>query len=285
MRIFPLITSFLFLSIQLQSQSITGRVVCASDDKPLVYASIGVIGTSRGTIANEHGIFRIDVKDLPMKSVVRFSMIGFESETFSIEELLDKENTILLKNQMYTLSEVVIKPSSKVKKIGSTRFSPMAGVCGLSGQNVGQGYEIGTRLKLDDSPVRIKSLHIRIHKQSYDSSLFRLHIRNLSDSIPGTELLNKDILFTLAKESGWEEIDLSKFNLVYGGEIALTIEWIKVYGTDKKIQYKSDKTSYYTPAIFFSKKNSRGCLFTKWGGEGKWTRHEGHIPGFYLTVQ
>jgi len=285
MRIFSFITYLLFLSFQLHSQSISGKVICASDDKPLVYASIGVIGTARGTIADEHGIFRLDVNDLSLKSVVRFSMIGFKSQSFSIEELLEKENTILLDNQTYTLSEVVVKPSSKVKMIGSTGYSPMAGVCGLAGQNVAQGYEIGSRLSLGDTPVRLRSLHIRIHKQSFDSSLFRLHIRNIIDNKPVKELLSKDILFILARESGWAEIDLSKFNLVLGGEIALTIEWIKVYGTDKKLQYKSDNATYYTPVIFFSKKNNRGCIYTKWGSEGNWSMDEGESPSFYLTIQ
>jgi hypothetical protein len=285
MRIHLLISFFLFLSIQLQSQSIYGKVICASDKEPLVYVSIGVTGTSYGTISDENGTFSLDIKELPTNSIVRFSMIGFKSQSFSIEDLTNKENTIILENHIYQLSDIVVNPSSKKEKIGSTGHSPMAGVCGLAGKYVARGYEIGTRLGLGDSPVRLISLNIRIHQQSFDSSLFRLHIRNLIDSIPGAELLTKEILFPLTKESGWVEIDLRNFNLVFEGDIALTIEWIKVYGTDKKVQYKSDNATYFTPVIFFSKKNNRGCIYTKWGSEGKWSKDEGQSPAFYVTIQ
>jgi hypothetical protein len=49
-----------------------------------------VIETSAGTITSETGNFNLEVKDLPDKSVVRVSMIGFKARTFTIEELANK---------------------------------------------------------------------------------------------------------------------------------------------------------------------------------------------------
>lgn len=272
------------MSIQIQSQSVTGKVLGGSNREPLIYASIGVTETTRGTISDEFGNFSLDVRDLPSNSVVRFSMIGYKSRSFSIEELLKKGNLIILDNQAYRLSEIVIKPSGKIRKIGNSGYSPYGGICGLAGVNVAQGYEIGTKLDLGDSRGKIESLHIRIHEQSYDSSLFRLHIRSLVKGIPDAELLSSDILFTLAEESGWIETNLGKYNLVFEGEIALSIEWIKVYGTNSKIHLKSGDTKYFTPVIFFSKKKV-GCLYTKWGCEGKWSVTENQSPAFYVVIR
>jgi len=147
------------------------------------------------------------------------------------------------------------------------------------------GYEVGSEIKLGDTPVRLKSLHIRVNKQSFDSSLFRLHIRNIEENLPQKELLNNNILITITKVSGWVEIDLSEYNLVFEGDIALSLEWIKVIGLniDRLITANGDKKLY--AAVTFNVKQKVGCTFTKWGSEAKWTRHENSSPSIYLTVQ
>jgi hypothetical protein len=285
MKKLPLFVLFIFLNSQFYGQTIAGIVMSASDDKPLIYASAGVIGTSFGTITNEDGNFKLEVKGLPINSPVRFSMIGFKSQTYTIEELSNKENLLRLESETYKLSEVIVKPSGKLKKLGITDYSFKGGFCGWAMDGFGKGHEIGTQIELGVLPVKLISLNIRIYKQSYDSSLFRLHIRNIEKKLPYNEMLNKDILILITKESGWIEIDLNKYNLVFEGEIALSLEWIKVIGVDthKLITAKGIKQQF--PGVTFTIKRKEACLFTKWGSEAMWTRHEDRSPSIYLTVQ
>jgi hypothetical protein len=275
----------LFFNIQFYGQTITGYVIDNSNGEPLIYASIGVIGTTVGTITNEKGNFRLDVINLPPKSIVRISMIGFKSRTFTIDQLLIKQYSISLERETYNLPEVFVSPAGKLINVGTTSFSFKNGFCGWGGNDFGKGWEIGTKIDLGDSPKRLKSLHIRVNKQSFDSSLFRLHIRNILDSLPQNELLKTNILIAITKESGWITIDLSKYNLVFEGEIALSLEWIKVIGMDmnKLITSKGAKQSY--PAVTFNKKLNEGLTFTKWGTEAKWAYHDKSSPSIYLTVQ
>ena len=128
-------------------------------------------------------------------------------------------------------------------------------------------------------------MHIRVNKQSFDSSLFRLHIRDIVDSLPRNELLKTSILISITKESGWIAIDLSKYNLAFEGEIALTLEWIKVIGIDlnKLLTSKGINQSY--SAVTFNVKQKEGLTFTKWGTEAKWVYHDNNSPSIYLTVQ
>jgi len=275
----------IFLNLQLSGQIISGRVLNSSINEPLIYASIGVIETSTGTITNEAGNFKVDVKGLPINKVVRVSMIGFKSKTYTIEELSGKENTIFLEGEVYNLPDVVIKPGGKLSKVGTTRFSYKRGFCGWAGNEFGKGWEIGTKIDLGDYPKCLKSLHIRVYKQSFDSSLFRLHIRNIADSLPQNELLKTNILLTITRESGWITFDLDKYNLVFDGEIALSLEWIKVFGLDDNRLVKSDGVEQSFYAVTFNIKREEGITLYKWGTEAKWSILEKSSPSIYLTVQ
>ena len=84
MKKLPLFILFIFINYQFYGQTITGIVMSASDDKPLIYASVGVIGTSFGIITNEDGRFSLEVKGLPVSSLIRFSMIGYKSQTYKV---------------------------------------------------------------------------------------------------------------------------------------------------------------------------------------------------------
>jgi len=285
MKILLFTATSLFLSLQFYGQSITGMVFDASSGEPVVYASIGVIETSVGTITDEKGIFRLEVKNLPGKSIVRFSMIGFKAQTISIEELAMKENIIRLENEIYNLPEVIVNPGGKLEKVGTTGFSFKNGFCGWGGNDFGKGWEIGTKINLGNIPKRLKSLHIRVNKQSFDTSLFRLHIRNIADNMPTNELLKTDILISITKETGWVAFDLSKYNLVFEGEIALSLEWIKVAGMDLNNLITSNGTKQLYPAVTFNVKQKEGLTFSKWGSEAKWVIHEKSSPSIYLTVQ
>jgi hypothetical protein len=275
----------LFFNSQLFGQTISGFVIDNKNGEPLIYASIGVIGTTSGTITNENGNFRLDVKNLPAKSSVRISMIGFKARTFTLDQLLYETDTIRLEKETYNLPEVLVNPGGKVINAGTTSFSFKNGFCGWGGNDFGKGWEIGTKIDLGDTPKRLKSLHIRVNRQSYDSSLFRLHIRNIIDGLPQNELLNKNILLSLTEESGWITIDLNKYNMVFEGEIALTLEWIKATGMDmdKLIISKGINQSY--PAVTFNVKQKEGLIYTKWGSEANWTCSEKNSPSIFLTIQ
>lgn len=275
---------FIFFTFQLQGQNISGKVIDFSSGEPLAYVSIGVMETTKGTITDENGNFILDVAGQSIKLPVRISMIGYKSLTFTIEELLKNQNIIKLKSEPIQLASVTIKPYGKIKEVGTSKYSKGT-VCGWGGTDFGKGWEIGLRMELGTLPVRIKSLHFRLHKQSFDSSLFRLHIREIVDNMPRNELLDKNILITVTKESGWMDIDLSKYNLVFSGDIALSLEWIKVVGIHQDRLMKMNDSKQASPNVLFNVKKKQGCIYNRWGSEAKWVRDDSHSPTFYLTVQ
>lgn len=269
---------------QLNAQLITGKVFNKSTGEPLVYASIGVMETTHGTITNEQGDFSLDIKDIPINSNIRFSMIGFNSQTIPLNELRKEENVIRLEDQTYKLSEIIVKPSGRMRKVGISGFSK-SGYCGWSGTNYAAGWEIGSKIELGDRPVKVMSLNMRVHDQSFDSILFRIHIRKIVDSLPGPELLMNDILIHISKKSGWVQIDLRKYDLVFEGDVAISLEWIKIMGVNKPLYIVSGKIKGYAPSFLFNVKRNQGWSYRKWGIEDKWVRNEDSSPSFYLNVQ
>ena len=280
-----ILTIFLFaLTLQLQAQLINGKVIDSSSEKPLEYVNLGVIDTPIGITTNEKGEFNLDIKGQSPKAKVRISMIGYKPQTFPIEELTNKENIIKLVSEPIQLGDVTVKPFfGKLKKVGATD-NKHGGLCGWGGTQKGKGYEIGTKIELGTSPVLIRGLHVCLSKQSFESSLFRLHVRNIVDNLPSEELLTENILIPITKRSGRIDIDLTKYNLVFKDDIALTLEWINVTTTSKikPIEAVHGRKDY---CVLFNMIQKQGCIYTRWGSESKWSWKDGSSPSFYLTVQ
>lgn len=285
MKLLGIILFFLTLTMQLTGQIIEGKVLDSTSGEPLEYVSVGVINTSLGTITDENGQFRIDVTGQKPDAILRISMISYKPLTFTVKDLPIRQNTIKLVAAPTQLAEVVIRPSGKIKKVGTTSYTKPGNVCGWGGTSIGKGSEIGIKIELGERAVRLQSMHIRVHVQSFDSCLFRLHIRRIADNLPLNELLNNNVLIPIAKKSGWVDIDLSNYNLIFKGDIALTLEWLKVIGVNNDRLVKMNGSKEFTANVLFNIKKKQGTFYRKWANEDKWTRIDDQSPSFYLTVQ
>ncbi len=277
-----LLSMLVVIGVMSISQTITGNVVDAISGKPLMYASIGAVNTRFGTITNEKGEFTLPLNDISSDLSLRISMIGYEAKSFKLKELSDQNNTVELERKIVNIEEVIVKSGGEIRTVGTKKYS-MNRICGWEGNRRGQGHEIGTAINLGKKPVRLEKLHIHIYKQSFDSSLFRLHIRSIKDKLPNEELLNEDIILPVSGYKGWVEFDLNKYNIVLKGEVALCLEWLKVLKLNPK-KLISVNGRPKSANVLFSMKKNEGCSFTKWGVEDKWRKWDDASPTFYLTV-
>jgi hypothetical protein len=284
MKILSIYLIFTLVSVHINSQTIEGRVIDSLTGEPLIYTSIGIINTSIGTITDEEGNFIIKVEGQMPEAIVRISMISFAPQTFTVGELIGKENIIKLIKTPFQIATVVVKPSGKFRKIGNTDYSTKASSCGWGGSEYRKGNEIGLKIALGAYPVKLQSMHVRVHRQAFDSSLYRLHVRSIKNKEPFTELLTGNVLVTLSNEMGWADIDLSKYNIVLQGDIALTLEWIKVFGVNKNRAMKINQ-DIWTEYVLFNKNKKGGYTYTRWGTEAKWNVLNNGSPSIYLTIQ
>ena len=281
MKLFFLNILILLCYVESYGQILKGQIVDSKTDEPLEYVSIGILNTSFGTISDDKGYFEFVFKKEELSSTVRFSMIGYKPQTFLISDFLQEDIKIKMVETSYEISEVVITPTIK-KVIGANGFNRLQGWSGWGGMHIRKGYEIGIKLDLGDKPVKIKSLHVMLHRQAFDTSLFRLHIREIKDTLILQELLTENIIITITNESGWANIDLEQYNLIMSGEIGLTLEWLKVQGINADREMKINGKMQKAYILFKNKKNQTGLY--RWGTEAKWVMNIENSPSMYLTI-
>ena len=270
---------FVFQIGSLQGQTITGKVVDASTGEPLAYVYIELVGRPLRTNSDETGNFKLEINGLPDDATIRFSTIGYPAHTFSIKELAgNDEIKVKLESVTVPLSEVVITPK-KTRKAGMTKCA--AGpTYGFEIGHLGKEYETGLKIELGELPAFVKSLHVRVHKNSVDSTLLRLHVRNIINGLPGKELLSQNIIIPISKKSGWADIDLSKYQLSLQGAIILSLELVDVKGKNKS----TGKRKPANEVIQFNTAKSPTGAYIKQGSEKQWIRTSDRTPSFYLTV-
>ena len=280
MKIISLTALILLIQANVSGQIIEGRIIDSKTNKPLEYVSIGIINTTFGTITDINGYFKFEAK-VEELSIVRISMIGYEAQKFTVKDLRNNKNDIKLKKITIELTEIIIKPK-KERKIGATSFNRFNS-WGWGGQVTRKGYEIGILLDLGSKPVEIKNLNILVKRQSFNKTLFRLHIRDIEDTLITDELLTENIIFPITKESGWVEIDLESYNIILSGKVAVTLEWLDAAGNNPDRAIKIGKRMIDAYFLLRDKKNQIGLHH--WGIESKWIITKKSSPSMYITIK
>jgi hypothetical protein len=107
-RVAFLIVQFLFLSLPAFSQVVTlsGTVRDAVTNSPLPAANIRVLGTTKGTIANSMGVYRLALER--DRFTVVFSFIGYRSDTLHVTLEQSTEYSARLQPSAIQMSEVLV---------------------------------------------------------------------------------------------------------------------------------------------------------------------------------
>jgi carboxypeptidase-like protein len=256
-------------SMNVLGQTVKGKVVDAKTGETLVYVNIGVVGTSIGTISNLKGEFTLKFENQPANGIIRFTMIGYQSQEFVVSELLNTELVINLLETPVLLEAVTIKPKRFVKKRKGTKIESKLLVTGWYG--VGEGYENGIKIKVKNS-VYVEALHFYIAQNDFDSVLLRLHIRKIIDDIPAEEMLTENILIPVSIASGWVDVDLKNYDLSYTQNFAITLEWLQAWGRNEM------------PNLLLSMSIIKGTIYSKIASEADWVIYKNKSPGMYLDV-
>jgi hypothetical protein len=125
---------------------------------------------------------------------------------------------------------------------------------------------------------------MNLYKQSFDSALFRIHIRSINKGIPHKELLNCNILTTVSKEHGWIDIKLNDYNIILKGDVAISLEWVKTYAINEQKLIKMNGSKTPTPNILFKTSKKEGVFYKKQGCEAQWIVYQNRPPVLYVTV-
>ena len=98
---------------------------------PISSATVGVRGTSIGSITNQNGDFKLSLPDSLKNDSITFSHIGYLSQDIEFALLIGRHNILSLEPKVVPLQEVVIRRSDPKKLLRemierrNARLSPM----------------------------------------------------------------------------------------------------------------------------------------------------------------
>ena len=225
-----------------QEQTITGQVT-DENGIALDYVNIGIIGTTIGTVSDSLGKFNLYIKNRAavINGTLRFSMIGYESQDFSIKDLsAEKQHRVELTASVFDLKEVVVRPERKKQKtIGKQKTSTKRYVnfSISSKKNQNLGSEIGKKFKLPSRKANyLEKLQFYVHANDFEKVKFRINIYSIKKGRPHQLLNRENIITTLHnKKKGWITVDLSSYQLAFKQNIIIGIEWIEHSRTGRRL--------------------------------------------------
>jgi hypothetical protein len=106
------VSAFLFCTVAFSQSTVTGKITDAETKQPLEGASVFAQNTTKGTITDKDGNFRLYLTKGGYELIVSFT--GYTSRTINFEAVSDREFNLELQKADNSMSEVVIRSSNEV---------------------------------------------------------------------------------------------------------------------------------------------------------------------------
>jgi hypothetical protein len=260
----------LFNSIPVYSQSLKGKVLSNSTKTGIGFVNVVIVGKNIGTVSDEDGNFKISLVNNFDRDSLRFSIIGYESKTFSVLQFKeDPSKNVFLDFKVYKLLEVTVihKRGRKPKEI--TIGTPVVSNELKSGfENNNLGSEFGIKVHVKERVV-LKNLNLNVATCTFDSVTYRLNIYQSINQFEYKNILTEPIYISFSKDKIKDVItyDLKKYSIFVEGNILIALELYKDLGEGSLLFH----TQFFTGSTFHRKTI-----------DGNWTKSPGVI-GMYLN--
>lgn len=264
-----------FLSIPFTCHTqtmIIGQLIDEGTQNPLPYVNIGLIDENIGTVSDRQGYFELDLNaEQFKKSILQFSMLGYETKTFLLEDFLKQDQLLItLKEKTTELEEVIIAAQRRdfESKILGNKTTSKAIYAAFTTNKLGN--EMGFIVRQRKRPMILKKFNLSLVKNSYGPIRFRLNFYSIENGLPAAPLLDENIIIETTIESGVVTHDLSPYALVIDQDFFLAIEWIEDMGPGD---------------LFFSGGFLGAPLIAREVSQGKWSRVSAASVGMTVEVR
>ncbi|MCP4178426.1 MAG: carboxypeptidase-like regulatory domain-containing protein, partial [bacterium] len=245
MKVTKLLTiSFVFVSNLIFCQNYSGYVLDKKTGNPIKYVNIGIVNKNIGTVSDFNGKFKLFVDSKFNKDFLKFSCIGYHSNSIRISDLEEqKHNNIELTPKIIELKKIVVHPKSYKKRTVGLRKTDGTR-SGFSNNSL--GWETGIIVKFKKKSF-LEKVKLNIAECSFDTIFFRLNIYKTIGKLNFENILDTPIYFKVPKNkaTGKFSIDLNSYNLVLQGDYLITIENVKNLGEGKLYFYTGKDKCYY----------------------------------------
>lgn len=245
--------------------TVFGQIRDSKFHEVLPYVNIGIPSEGIGTVTDKEGYYFIEFSDELLNKEILFSMVGFKSQSISINNLEKIEGEILLNltldTQVYDLNEVVVSNGIwEQKAIGNDTDSKLI-TGGFTSNQLGNEIAQYVRVK-KQRPTYIESFWLSVVENAFDSVLLRLNIYSEDEGFPDENILKEPIYIELPNTPQVIEIDLKEYDIFVEDNFFISLEWIEDLGVDQ---------------LLFSAGVLGKPLYARNASQGKWVKQNFNI--------
>ncbi len=264
MRKFLYSLIFVITGLSIKAQTTVEGSVKNKNNDGIPYCSIGIKNTKVGTITNEKGLYKLIIPDSLKDKEIIFSSVGYADKTIAIREL-QRNGQVVLSEQAITLDALVVSAKKLNEKIVGQKSRPFLTFSRMFDQQVptieqGNIFEIYQKTRLDAYSFYI------MPSSKYGEITLKLNIYKVKNGLPEQSLLPEQIIYKTSS-TGWQNIDLTKYKLMFKGQgqIAITLQLV---------DYKTLPANAFVFGISAKKSLSKNLLF-RYQSQGNWEASEG----------
>ena len=231
-RLFTIFSIFVFNSILFAQTVVTGTVLDHSTKKPIPFTSIGIKGTSYGTLSDENGVFSLSIKKFNLDDTLKVAAIGYKTKGIAMSQASGISNAAIeLSPSTVQLKEVVVKPGKIMRKVLGNRKYNKNVYCDFTGD---EGNYLGAEaaIKANNKKGRlvwIEDFNFYLMKNEFqDSVTFRLNFYSESaDGMPHENILRKPIVFKTIVKHGVVTVNLLPYNITANDDFFISLECLE----------------------------------------------------------
>lgn len=213
--LFILVTLVFTLPGSLLAQPhLRGKVIFKRDSKPAAAATVSLTGSHGGNsmhLTDKSGNFSVPVRDIRAADSVMISLVGYYSIRIPVAQAMEFRSYELVEN---TKNLEPVKVFSSQGMVGDTKES--VGYF-MSWSADRKGGEIGRIVHFPYKEYKIDKIRFKVNNRC-DTTIIRLHIREVVDGKPGPEIFGDSIAVMVKKYATIDdkatEFDLSERNII-----------------------------------------------------------------------
>lgn len=241
---------FIFFTIFLNAQVISGTVFSKDENQPIPYVKIGVEKDNLGVISDEKGDFSIDLSKANIGGNVRIEVAGYENYTETIQSFV-KQNSqkIFLKEKVKNIQEVKLTPKKLVDKNWGVNTKTKHVMYSVNPELNQENFLGETALEFNASKrSKIKNINLNIASYVSDEPvLMRYAIYSEKDGFPDKNILNEEITVALTEDmikSGAFTLSVNDYNIWVQGKFFIGIQFLKKFKGRIKISAALFRTGF-----------------------------------------
>jgi len=243
----------LFVTAHVCSQQVSfkGRLLDSKTKKPVVYANISFLETTKGISSSENGSFHMYIGQKYMKGKIHISCLNYKDTIVKASDL--NNTTLLLVPKQNELEEVVLTKSVNSVFLQDKVKKEVYGVHSVGMRMMAKYFPKDKKNKCCNY---ISKITIHFSKRHNKKSMFRVRVfnRDAKTGLPKEDLIHVNLPITLKEKQLEVIVDLSSYDIEMpknGVFIAFEKLFIPFNEYGKK-QSESENEVFYAPIIGFT---------------------------------